>query len=187
MRFSLRPPLSSVWDCRGAAAPPSSLACKYRTPECFCIGKYFKFSPTSCSFLSFFLDNIAAIINSCVFVPTSYARIFPPPELEGSGSQWTWISEEDVARARTLDGASDGSRRDNNRPLALARAMSPEGPCVCRTCSDKKKKTFASVHVDCAATLQTLTANGCIELISNKSCVINFNKKEISLGDQIQS
>lgn len=69
-------------------------------------------------------------MNSLVFAPTSYARIFPPPEREGSGSQWTWTSEADTARARILDGASVGSGHDNNTLLVLARVRSPEGPCV---------------------------------------------------------
>lgn len=78
-----------------------------------------------------------AVSDSCVVVViTSYARIFPPPEPGRTGSQWTWISEADVARAWTLDGASDGSRHDNKRPLE--RVVSLEGPYVCRTCRERK-------------------------------------------------
>lgn len=47
---------------------------------------------------------------------TSYARIFPLPESGGIASQCTTISDDDTARARTLDGASDGS--EYNRPSA---------------------------------------------------------------------
>lgn len=124
----------------GGSSAASSPARKYRTPNRFWILQIYQVIPTAAAVCySSWLGNIAVIINFFVVVPTSYARIFPPPEPGGSGSQWTWISEADTARARTLYGASDGSTHDNNRPLALARAMSPEGPCVCRTCREQRK------------------------------------------------
>lgn len=104
---------------QGAAAPPPVWLVDTKHSTVFPTAAVF---PSSSAVGQFLVEIFSFTLYVLVLVPTWYARIFPV-EPEGSGSQCTWISEADTARARTLDGASDGSRHDNNR--ALARVASP--------------------------------------------------------------
>lgn len=158
MMFSLRPPLRSVQHYRGQQRHLQSGLQIQNTPL------FQSRFPHSCSSPHLpWLDN--SLQKYCPSLYTSLSSFLPRtpgsslwnrrevvPSAPGSPRRTRRVPGLQMAPQTALDN-------DNNR--ALARVVSPQGSCVCRT--RREKQVFVSVSDNSVDTLQPPAANSCTE------------------------